>query len=102
MTIPISRNASVTVSATSTQALAKVMGGYKRTQIVITNTSATAVVTIAKGLVAAVAGSGIRLPPNGNYWESSDSGFTCWQEEVQVIADGAGTVAVVEQLEKVQ
>jgi len=97
----ISRSASVTVGATSAQAAAKVIGGYKRTQIILTNTSAAAVVTITKGINAAVAGYGIRLPPNGSYLESSDSGFTCWQEEFQVVADAAGTVAVVEQLEAV-
>jgi len=99
MTQTISRNASVSVSATSTQAANKVMGGYVRTQIIITNMSAAAIVTITKGIMPAVAGSGIRLPPNGSYLESSDSFFRCWQDEIQVVADAAGTVAVVEQLE---
>lgn len=95
------RNSSVTIGTASVQACLAVMGGYKRTQLIITNTSAAAVATIAKSKVAAVAGYGIRLPPNGSYLESSDSGFTCWQDEIQVIADAAGSVAVVEQLEVV-
>jgi len=98
----ISRSASVTIGTATAQALEKVMGGYKRVQLVITNTSAAAVATITKGVTAAVAGSGIRLPPNGSYLESTDSGFTCWQDEIQVIADAAGTVAVVETLESVR
>ena len=97
----LSRSSSVSVSAISTQACNKVMGGYKRTQLIITNTSAAAVVTISKGSNAAIAGAGVRLPPNGSYLESTDGGFLCWQEEVQIVADAAGTVAVVETLQEV-
>ncbi len=97
----IVRNGSVTIGATTTRACMAVMVGYKRTQLIITNTSAAAVATIVKGNQAAVANAGIRLPPNGSYLESTDSGFMCWQGEVQVIADAAGTVAVVETLERV-
>jgi len=98
----ICRSGSVTTSSTSTQACNRVMRGYKRTQLVITNTSTTATVTISKGLLAAIAGYGIRLPPNGAYFESSDGSYTCWQDEIQVISDVAGTVAVVEQLERTE
>jgi type IV secretory pathway TrbD component len=98
-TQPLCRNSSVTISTSNAIACDKVMIGYKRTQVIITNTSAAAVATVSKGSVAAVAGAGIRLPPNASYLESSDSGFRCWQGEIQVIADAAGTVAVVEQLE---
>jgi hypothetical protein len=94
----ISRSGSVAVSTANVQACDKVIGGWRRTQLIITNTSAAAVVTISKGLNAAVAGSGIRLPPNGAYLESTDSGFMCWQDCFQVIADAAGTIAVVETL----
>ena len=100
LTVPIVRNSSVAVSTANAIACNKVSGGYKRTQLCITNTSAAAVVTICKGdEQLAVAGAGVRIPPNGAYFESSDSGFTCWQGEVQAIADAVGTVAVVEQLE---
>jgi hypothetical protein len=95
----ISRNGTVTTSTTSIQACNKVMNGYRRSQVIITNTSTTAVITISKGIVAAVAGSGIRIPPNGAYFESTDSGFMCWQDEIQVVSDVAGSCAVVEQLE---
>lgn len=94
----LSRSGSVSVSASSVQACNKVQGGFRRMQLIITNTSAAAVVTISKGLNAAVAGSGIRLPPNGSYLESTDSGFICWQDEIQAVADAAGTIAVVETL----
>lgn len=94
----ISRAGSVTVSATTTQACNRVVGGYTRTQLVITNTSAAAVVTLTKGMNAAIAGEGIRLSPGSSYLESTDSGFMCWQDEIQVVADAAGTVAVVETL----
>ena len=96
----ISRSGSVAVSATTTQACNRVVGGYTRTQLIITNTSAAAVVTITKGMNAAVAGEGIRLSPGSSYLESTDSGFLCWQEEVQVVADAAGTIAVVETLSR--
>jgi hypothetical protein len=96
---PLARNDSMAVSATSDQMCNVVQGGYKRTMVIITNTSATAVVTVALGDLAAVAGSGIRLPPNGNWWQSSDSGLTCWQGQIQAVADAAGTVGIVEQLE---
>jgi len=99
---PIARNGSVTVSTASTLACAIVQGQYKRTMVIITNTSSTANVTLTLGKNAAVAGSGIRLPPNANWWQSSDSGLTCWQDEIQAIADAAGTIAVVEQLEPVK
>ena len=97
----ISRSSSVTISGTSTQACSKVMGGFKRIQLIITNTSAAAVATLTKGLNPAVAGYGIRLPPNAAYLESSDNGFQCWQDEIQVIGDAAGTVAVVETLQEI-
>lgn len=97
-----SRSSSVTIGASSVQAVEKISGSYKRVQLIITNTSAAAVATISKGIAAAVAGAGIRLPPNGSYLESTDSGFQCWQDEIQVIADAAGTVAVVETIQEVK
>lgn len=95
------RNSSVAVSTANALACEKISIGYKRTQLIITNTSAAAVITLCKGRVVAAANAGIRLPPNGSYLESSDSNFTCWQGEVQVIADAVGSIAVVEQLEEV-
>jgi len=92
------RQSSVTTGTSSTQAANKVMIGWRRSQLIITNTSATAVVTIAFGTAAAVQGAGIRIPPNGSYLESTDGSFECWQDEVQVVSDAAGTVAVVERM----
>jgi hypothetical protein len=94
--IQSSSNRSVTTSGTSTQAVTEVTGGMKRTQLIITNTSAAAVVTIAKGDTVAVAGVGIRLQPNSAYVEATDGGYVCWQGNVQVVSDVAGSVAVVE------
>jgi len=59
----IVRNSSVTIAATTTRACMAVMVGYRRTQLIITNTSAAAVATIAKGEQPAVAGylTGLRI-----------------------------------------
>ena len=95
-TTPVTQNSSVSVSATSTTAIPAVMGAMRRSQFIITNTSAAAVVTIAKGEVSATAGAGIRLSPGSSYLESTDSGFMCWQGAVQAVADAAGTIAVVQ------
>lgn len=92
--VDTTRNSSVSVSTTSTEALSTY--NVKRKMFAITNTSTTAVITIAKGDVAAVAGAGIRLQPNGTYFESNDQGFVCWQGAIQVVADASGTIGVTE------
>jgi len=91
------RNDSISVSTTSLQVANDRYG--KRTMLSITNTSAAAVITIAKGEVVAVAGAGIRLQPNNVYTESNDSGFRCWQGPIQIVADAAGTIGIVETFE---
>lgn len=95
------RNAAAVTGATSARICDKITLGYRRSQLIITNTSAAAVVTITKGSNPAVAGEGIRLNPSGSYLESTDSGFLCWQDEVQAISDVAGSVAIVETLTRV-
>jgi len=95
-TISVTQNSSSSVSATSTQVLPAVTGAMQRSQFIITNTSAAAIVTIAKGEVSATAGAGIRLSPGSSYLESTDSGFKCWQGAVQAVADAAGTIAIVQ------
>jgi len=95
-----SNNSSVSTSATSTQIANAMSGNLRRVQIMLINTSAAAVITITKGNVAAVAGSGIRLIPNAAYYESDDSGYKCWQQEFQAVSDVAGTLAVVETFEE--
>lgn len=89
-------NSTVTIAATSTQAVKAVAGQLRRTSLIIVNTSGAAVVTIAKGDSAAVANIGIVLQPTGLYVESTSEGFTCWQGAVQAIGTGAGSIAVVE------
>lgn len=96
------RNQSVSVSTTSTPVSTSTSGALRRQMLLITNTSATAVVTIVKGDVLAVAGAGIRLLPSASYVESTDSGFTCWQGAIQAVADAAGTIAIVEQFDQLQ
>lgn len=91
-----SSQSSVTISATSVEAVPVRAGILKRTQLIVTNTSAAAVATITKGNVVAVSGVGIQLQPNGTYVESTDGGYTCWQGPVQVVGTAAGTISVVE------
>lgn len=71
----------------------------RRTSFIVTNTSALAVVTLSMGVNAAVAGSGIRLTPNGAYIQSTDSGFNSYQGFIQAVSDVAGTIGIVETLE---
>lgn len=97
-----SQNSSVATGTASAPILPMVTGGVIRTQLILVNTSALAVITIIKGDVAAVQGAGIRLTPNGYYAESSDSGFTCWQGAIQAVSDVAGTVSVVQTLEIIE
>jgi hypothetical protein len=75
--------------------------GLKRTQILITNIG-TGVVTLVKASnVIAVANQGIILQPQGTYFESSETGFTCWQGAIQAVTTINGDVAIVEMLENV-
>lgn len=91
MPTDLPRNDLVSVGTSSVTALQPcVAAGLRRTQMIITNSSAAAVVTIAKGDTAAIANKGIPLQPNGTYVEADDSGFRCWQGPVQVIASAAG------------
>jgi hypothetical protein len=95
------RNTTITTGATSVTILPLVPRGMKRTSFIVTNISALAVVTIAMGNNAAVADQGIRLTPNSAYIQSTDSGFTCFQDQIQCISDVAGSIALVETLEDV-
>lgn len=94
------RNTNLNVSGTSTEVMATRYGDLRRTQFLITNTSAAAVVTITKGdVTAATSGSGIVLQPLGTYFESSDSGFVCWQGAIQAVSTVAGTIGLTEVFE---
>jgi len=93
------QNKSVSVSTASVNVMGNVRMDSERVQLVITNTSATQTITIAIGDFAAVAGVGIKLPPNGVYAESTDNYFVCWQGNIQAISDAAGgTLGVVERV----
>jgi hypothetical protein len=98
------QNSSVSVGVTSVVVMpARNSPGLERLQLIITNTSATQTITIALGDLPAVAGAGIRLPPNGVYAESTDNKFDCWQDNINAISDAAlGTLAVVERMREVQ
>lgn len=93
-------NSSVTIGATSVEIAPAVSSqALKRTSLMIVNTSAAAVVTIAKGTTAAVANQGIVLQPTGLYVESNSANFETWQGAVQAVGTAAGSVAVVESWE---
>jgi hypothetical protein len=94
-----SNQGTITTSTTSTQAAPDRTGILKRTQLIITNTSAAAVVTIAKGNVAAIQNYGIVLQPNGTYVEATDGGYICWQGPIQAVSNAAGSIAIVESFE---
>lgn len=79
----------VAVSTSSVVALPQRYGKLRRSQFVLTNTGTTDI-TIVKGDVAAVAGSGIVLGPGDQYGEADDQGFSCWQGYVLAIGSAAG------------
>jgi len=97
--VQISRNDSSAVSTTSAEVMHQVPTGMRRVQFAITNTSAAAICTVAKGDQAATAGSGFVLNPNGFVSEADDGGYRCWQGPIQVVSNVAGTVAIVETFE---
>jgi len=95
-------NKTYACSATSGEALfdrSEQALGTRRTAFTIVPLSAGVTVTVALGDVPAVADAGIVLSANQPYSESSDGGFECWQGAVQIVASGAGNVAIRETLE---
>jgi len=100
MNIQQSSNEEVSVTTTSAQAIKSTQmtmsGSYERTQIIITNTSSTAVITLNKSDYPAVANKGVILQPNQAYIEATDGGFTCWQGAIQAIGNASGTLSVVQ------
>ena len=94
-----SRDVSLSTDTTSIPAMALCSGKVRRKQWSIQNTSAAAVVSIRRGDVAATAGEGLNLLPNGVTAESNDNGYVCWQGPIQVVSDVAGSVAVSEVFE---
>lgn len=95
--VQYTNNQVVAVTTASVEVLPTCAGRKRRTGFLITNTTTGSdVVTIAKGDVAAIAGSGIILSPSLNYAESNSEGFLCWQGAVQVVSTGSHNIAVVE------
>jgi len=90
------RNASASVTATSSEISPAAYGALRRKEIVIANLSAVNNVTIAKGETAAVAGKGIVLSP-GSVYSDSDSPFSlCFNGAIQAVGDGNATIAIAE------
>lgn len=94
------RNYSFTTGATSLLMVNDVPAGMKRTDLIVTNTSAAAVISMARGEAPAINGEGIRLSVNSGWSDSTDSGRKCWQGQIQIISDVAGTVSVSEGYEE--
>lgn len=96
------------ISTTSTTILKKVPPGFKRTQLLFQNLSASNNITISKlNDNATIVGRGINLLAGatgvgGTYLESSDGTFTCWQGEIQIIssANENNVLAVTEIIEQ--
>lgn len=100
MNIQQSSNEEANVTTTSAQVVKNtnttMSGSFERTQIIITNTSSTAVITLNKSDYPAVANKGIILQPNQAYIEATDGGFTCWQGQIQAIGNASGTLSIVQ------
>lgn len=92
-----STQASDTISGTSKQILNDRFG--KRTTMVVTNTSSSAVAWLALGVAPAVVGEGIKLLPNAYFLDSNTTGYLCWNGAVQIVADDSGTVSLHETYE---
>lgn len=90
------RNSSVSVTTTSVRVLIANQG---RKALYIGNLTAGVTVTIQKGETAAIQNEGIVLSQGQNWFESNGENFECWKGEIQVIASGAGTIAVSEMFE---
>lgn len=92
------QNFKFTIGATSVQVLAPRTAGL-RVSWYLTNVSAAAEATIAKGETAAVADAGVVLQPNSTMFEASGDRLHCWQGAVQVVGSGAGEVGISEEWE---
>lgn len=89
----------VSVNVTSVELTPSRLAKNRRKQLIVTNLTAGVTVTITKGDGDAVANNGIVLSQNQSYIEATDSGFACYQGPYQVVASGAGTVAISEDFE---
>lgn len=82
-----------TISATLCADVSATAEGRKSFLIRNMSTDATDILTIVMGNQPAVANKGIPLRQFESYGESNDSGFQCWQGQIQIISAAAvGTV----------
>lgn len=93
----IVRNTSASVSTASIEILP---ANIRRKLFSIVSLTAGVTTTIAKGDVPAVANNGIVLSQGQGVWESDGENFQCWKGAIQVIASGAGTIAISEMMEE--
>jgi len=99
----ISANNAYTIGTSSTEVLQSLNGTrFKRSQLILVNTSAALNITVMKGSNPVVASTGILLLPGGTYIEGTDGGFNCWQGSIQAISTAAGsTLSVIETKEAI-
>lgn len=92
----IARSNAITksVNTTAVELLPTRLGRTRRTQFIVTNSSATTL-TLSKGETV-TAGQGLVLYQNQTYIESDDAGFDCWQGAVYAVASAATTAVAVE------
>lgn len=87
-------NATGTATTSNQELLAKAV--TKRYSYSISNLSTTETVYVSRGVAAAIASSGVAIPPGGFFVESTVEGYPCWQGAVQIIASGSATIAYSE------
>jgi len=96
--IPNTRNDAVSITTTSREIIAQIQFSARRKEFVLTNTGA-GTVYLAKGMNAAVSGSGIPLAPGVSFFETDGENFSCWQGAIQCIGAAASTIAISETIE---
>jgi len=93
------RNENLAVTATSRQIADDMSGRGGRVSIVIRNTSPNAadVITVSLGQQAAVATAGIVLRQGEVWYDSNDSGYLAFQNQIEAVcATANGTLALME------
>lgn len=98
--IDLSSPRTVSVSGTAAELSSSRLGLQRRTFFSIIPLTAGVTVTISFGDQTAVALQGISLIQNQPFSMSDSEEFKCWQGAIQVVASGAGNVAVTEIFER--
>lgn len=74
----------------------RVLPSSKRNVLVLTNIStAGQKITVVQGNVAAILNEGIILSPGQSWIDADNSGYTCWEGEIQAISDAAGGILAI-------